>query len=291
MKIVRSIDDLRKELEAKKDQSIGFVPTMGFLHEGHLSLVQAAVKENDYVVMSIFVNPLQFGPNEDFDRYPRDEERDQQLAEDAGVDLIFMPQIDEMYAEEMTIQLTVTKGVDVLCGRSRPGHFDGVVTVLTKLFHLIQPTKSYFGLKDAQQYAIVYQLVTQYNFPFAIVGIPTVREQDGLAKSSRNVYLSETERKEATILYKSLAYGQKLVVDGMKNHATIKEKIENYIQHNSNAMIDYVEVLSYPNLQHDEDADKLIIAIAIQYKNARLIDNFILTQNGEKVDRLCGGGL
>lgn len=291
MKVVTTIKALKEELNKQKEKSVGYVPTMGFLHEGHLSLVKEAVKENDYVVMSIFVNPLQFGPNEDFDRYPRDEARDKELAEEAGVDLIFMPQIEEMYPEEITMTLTVTKGVDVLCGQSRPGHFDGVVTVLTKLFHLIEPQNAYFGLKDAQQFAVVHQLVTQYNFPLTLIGLPTVREKDGLAKSSRNVYLSEVEREAATILYKSLQFGQQLVVDGMKNHATIKEAVENYIRKNSKAKIDYVDVLPYPSLEPGKESDTIIIALAIQFDKARLIDNFIINTNGEKIDQLREGGL
>lgn len=291
MKIVTTIKALKEELNKQKEKSVGYVPTMGFLHEGHLSLVKEAVKENDYVVMSIFVNPLQFGPNEDFDRYPRDEARDKELAEEAGVDLIFMPQIEEMYPKEITMTLTVTKGVDVLCGQSRPGHFDGVVTVLTKLFHLIEPQNAYFGLKDAQQFAVVHQLVTQYNFPLTLIGLPTVREKDGLAKSSRNVYLSEAEREAATILYKSLQFGQQLVVDGMKNHATIKEAVENYIRKNSKAKIDYVDVLPYPSLEPGKESDTIIIALAIQFDKARLIDNFIINTNGEKIDQLREGGL
>ncbi|HLR41888.1 MAG TPA: pantoate--beta-alanine ligase [Pseudogracilibacillus sp.] len=291
MKIVTTLIALKEEIKAQKQGTIGYVPTMGFLHEGHLSLVDAAVKENDFVVMSIFVNPLQFGPNEDFDRYPRDEERDKQLAEEAGVDLIFMPQIEEMYPEEISMKLSVTKGVDVLCGQSRPGHFDGVVTVLTKLFHLIEPTNAYFGLKDAQQYAVVHQLVTQYNFPLTLIGLPTVREHDGLAKSSRNVYLTKEEREKATILYKSLSFGQQLVVDGTKNHATIKEAVKNYITTNSDATIDYVDVLPYPTLDRERETDKLIIAVAVQFDKARLIDNFIITNDGEKIVQLREGGL
>src|SRR5690625_3288452 len=152
MKIIRSVQTMVKEIAALNSKTIGFVPTMGYLHDGHLSLVKEARKENDIVVMSIFVNPLQFGPNEDFDRYPRDEEEDSKIAERTGVDILFLPTIDEMYPEKMGIEMTINQGTDVLCGRSRPGHFDGVITVLTKLFHIVQPNKAYFGLKDAQQF-------------------------------------------------------------------------------------------------------------------------------------------
>src|SRR5690625_2644043 len=204
MKIIRTINEMKTQLNKVKDKSVGFVPTMGYLHEGHLSLVKEAREENDIVVMSIFVNPLQFGPNEDFERYPRDEERDARVAEEAGVDLLFIPDVEEMYPETMGIKMTIDKGTNVLCGRSRPGHFDGVITVLTKLFHLVQPTNAYFGLKDAQQFAVVNTLINELNFPITLVGLPTVREANGLAKSSRNVYLSSKEREEATSLYKSL---------------------------------------------------------------------------------------
>src|SRR5690625_111790 len=260
---------------------------MGYLHDAHLSLVKEARKENDSVIMTIFVNPLQFGPNEDFDRYPRNEEQDCQLAKESGVDIIFMPTVDEIYPEEMAIQMTVTKGTDVLCGRTRPGHFDGVVTVLTKLFHLIQPTSAYFGLKDAQQFAVVKNLVTQFNFPISLVGLPTVREEDGLAKSSRNVYLTDSERKEATILHKSLTYAQKLIVDGFDNPATISMKVKKYIETNSSGRIDYVDLLSYPNLNTiDKLTDQMIIAVAVQFDKARLIDNMIVTKDGKQVKRI-----
>src|SRR5690625_2847545 len=195
MKIIRSVQTMEKEIAEQTDKTIGFVPTMGYLHEGHLALVEAAREENQLVVMSIFVNPLQFGPNEDFERYPRDEERDAKLAKETGVDLLFVPTVDTMYPEEVNIQVKVSKGTDVLCGRSRPGHFDGVATVLAKFFHIVEPTKTYFGLKDAQQFSVVHSLISQLNFPIQLVGLPTVREEDGLAKSSRNVYLSEKERR------------------------------------------------------------------------------------------------
>lgn len=289
MKVIRTTEKMKAQVDSlkKQNKTIGFVPTMGYLHDGHLSLVKEARKENDIVIMSIFVNPLQFGPNEDFDRYPRNEEQDCQLAKESGVDIIFMPTVDEIYPEEMAIQMTVTKGTDVLCGRTRPGHFDGVVTVLTKLFHLIQPTSAYFGLKDAQQFAVVKNLVTQFNFPISLVGLPTVREEDGLAKSSRNVYLTDSERKEASILHKSLTYAQKLIVDGFDNPATISMKVKKYIETNSSGRIDYVDLLSYPNLNTiDKLTDQMIIAVAVQFDKARLIDNMIVTKDGKQVNRI-----
>jgi len=287
MKIIRTILDMKKELAQYRNASVGFVPTMGYLHEGHLSLVRRAREENDIVVMSIFVNPLQFGPNEDFERYPRDEERDAKLAKETGVDLLFVPTVDTMYPEEVNIQVKVSKGTDVLCGRSRPGHFDGVATVLAKFFHIVEPTKTYFGLKDAQQFSVVHSLISQLNFPIQLVGLPTVREEDGLAKSSRNVYLSLEEREDATALYKSLQLGKQLVEQGIKNVANIEEKVVKFIHSNTKAKIDYVELLSYPALNKIETIDdQIILAIAVHYEKARLIYNIILSPDGKQTDTI-----
>ena len=216
MEVIYTIDELTNKINQHQHQTIGFVPTMGYLHEGHISLAETARKEMDITVMSIFVNPLQFGPDEDFDRYPRDEKADRLKAEKAGIDILFIPFVQEMYPQEMTIQMSITRGAEVLCGKTRLGHFDGVATVLTKLFHLIRPDKAYFGLKDAQQFAIVHNLIKEFNFQTVLVGLPTVRETDGLAKSSRNVYLTEIERKEAVKLYQSLKAGQQLIIGGEK---------------------------------------------------------------------------
>lgn len=287
MKIIRTINEMKQIVNEANNKTIGFVPTMGFLHEGHLSLVKEAKKENDFVVTSIFVNPLQFGPNEDFDEYPRDEEQDANHAEQAGVDVLFIPAMEEMYPKKMGIKIIVEEGTDVLCGRSRPGHFDGVGTVLTKLFHIVQPNNTYFGLKDAQQYAVVHHLIEQLNFPVKINGLPTVREQDGLAKSSRNVYLSDIERQEAIFLYESLQYAQKRVVDGIENPDIIIKEVTNMLQEKTSGKIDYVELLSYPALQQISTiTEPIIIAIAVQFTQARLIDNILLQPNGTKIDRL-----
>src|SRR5699024_7777346 len=287
MKIIRTINEMKAYNKENQGKTVGLVPTMGFLHEGHLSLAEEARKENDIVVMSIFVNPLQFGPNEDFDAYPRDEEKDIETAKAKGVDVLFIPAVKEMYPKELGIKLIVEEGTNVLCGRSRPGHFDGVGTVLTKLFHIIQPTKSYFGLKDAQQFAIVHHLVEQLNFPLRVIGLPTVRETDGLAKSSRNVNLSPKERQEATVLYKSLQYAKNLIVDGMKNSDIIKKEDKKIVENESNGKIDYIEVLNYPNLESIEMiSEQVIIAVAVQFSQARLIDNIILRPDGRLVERL-----
>ena len=287
MKIVRTIKEMKEQIQLNKAKTIGFVPTMGYLHEGHLSLVNEAVNENDIVVMSIFVNPLQFGPNEDFDRYPRDEERDAQIAKEHGVHILFLPDVTEMYPEELGIKMSIHKGTNVLCGKSRPGHFDGVITVLTKLFHIVEPTNAYFGLKDAQQFAVVNTLVNELNFPLELVGLPTVREEDGLAKSSRNVYLSPSERDEATSIYSSLQLGQKLIVDGIKNPATIINEVTNYLEKNTTATIDYVEMYSFPSLKEiNKIEETVILAVAVQYERARLIDNIIIEQSGRQIDRI-----
>lgn len=285
MKIIRTVEEMKKALKHKSDQSVGFVPTMGYLHEGHLSLVERARKDNDIVALSIFVNPLQFGPNEDFERYPRDEEHDAREAKQAGVDLLFIPTVETMYPEKQSIEVQVNKGTDVLCGRSRPGHFNGVATVLAKLFHIVQPDKTYFGLKDAQQFAVVHSLIDQLNFPIKLIGLPTVREADGLAKSSRNVYLSATEREQATVLYESLQLGQRLITDGTKERKEIIDQVKDYILANTDGKIDYVELLSYPKLEEVEQVDEqVILAIALDFAQARLIDNIILSPSGEQID-------
>lgn len=286
MEIINSIALLQQKLSQLTNKKIGFVPTMGYLHEGHLSLVNEAIKENDIVVMSVFVNPLQFGPNEDFDTYPRDEERDAEIAKEHGVDFLFMPSVDEMYSEKRNVTMQVHDIANVLCGRSRPSHFEGVVTVLTKLFHIINPTQAYFGMKDAQQLAVIKALVDEFNFPVNIVGVNTVRESDGLAKSSRNVYLNGNERSEATSLYKSLLHGKNLIVDGIKNTDNIINKVKENLRQTS-GKVDYVELLNYPNLEPiDEINETIIIAVAVRFKNARLIDNLILTKDGEIVQRI-----
>ena len=211
MKVITTIKELQQVIQRTKKQqnTIGFVPTMGFLHEGHCALLKQARNENDIVVLSIFVNPLQFGPTEDLDRYPRDFDQDQKVAEKIGVDYLFHPSVSEMYPYEPSVTLTVNRRTDVLCGASRPGHFDGVATVLTKLFHIVQPDKVYFGKKDAQQVAVVHGLVTDFNFPLEIIAVDTVREEDGLAKSSRNVYLTAQERVQAPNTVSKLTKGRR----------------------------------------------------------------------------------
>ncbi|GAB3802484.1 pantoate--beta-alanine ligase [Virgibacillus kimchii] len=286
MEIIRSVQSLSNKTKTliRQNKQIGFVPTMGYLHEGHLSLMKEARKENDILIASIFVNPLQFGENEDFDQYPRDEKRDEKLAREAGVDILFIPEIEEMYPEKKQISMHVTDRTDVLCGRSRPGHFDGVITVLTKLFHMTNPERVYFGMKDAQQVAVVDMLIRNLNFPVQLIGLPTIREEDGLAKSSRNVHLTREEREEALWIYKSLQMGQKFVVDGEKNPAMIKKEVMDSIRNNTNGDIDYVELLSYPELKPVKKIDRqVILAAAVHFKKARLIDNLSFDQNGQLI--------
>lgn len=266
------------------NKKVGFVPTMGYFHDGHLSLMKQARRENEIVIASIFVNPLQFGPEEDYDRYPQDEKRDIALAEQLGVDFLFMPSVDEMYPTKMIINMSISGRVDELCGKSRPGHFDGVITVLTKLFHIIQPDKVYFGLKDAQQVAVIDALVSDLNFPIKIIGLPTVRESDGLAMSSRNINLTKDERNQAIYLYHSLKLGQQLIVDGERNPVIIKKEMTNHLKKNLQVSIDYVEILEFPTLKTISAIDKhqqVIIAVAVLFKQARLIDNLILNKEGQ----------
>ncbi|WP_040852327.1 pantoate--beta-alanine ligase [Planococcus antarcticus] len=272
MLILQTVDELKNWVQETKraGHTIGLVPTMGFLHEGHLSLVEKAKAENNKVVMSIFVNPAQFGPSEDFDRYPRDLERDRKLTKEAGTDAVFVPSVEEMYPRESQIKITAGAQADVLCGAKRPGHFDGVLKVVTKLFHLTEADLAYFGQKDAQQLAIIESLVADFNFPMTIRRGETIREEDGLAKSSRNVYLSETERNEAAHLKKALEMGKNLVLQG-------REPIESmtaYLSEQTSGKIDYIELLDYPTLTTDIQSDA-ILALAVQFEKARLIDNII----------------
>src|SRR3954449_11486502 len=244
MKVVNTITELQELIKHEKSQhhSIGLVPTMGFLHEGHRALLKRARQENEMIVLSVFVNPLQFGPNEDLANYPRDFDRDQKVAEEVGVDILFHPSVQEMYPNELSITMQVHKRTNVLCGKSRPGHFDGVVTVLTKLFHIVQPDKVYFGKKDAQQVAVVHGLVKDFNFPLEIIAVDTVREEDGLAKSSRNVYLSAEERVQAPTLYQSLQKAVEMIYEGETDPDRLISSIEDMIKTKTSGEIDYVSI-------------------------------------------------
>ncbi|WP_029330613.1 pantoate--beta-alanine ligase [Exiguobacterium oxidotolerans] len=274
MKVIQDIDELRQELAAY--DSIGFVPTMGFLHEGHGSLLEQARRENEIVVLSIFVNPTQFGPNEDLERYPRDEQRDQQLARAAGVDYVFYPTNETMYPLDMA-RVMVRTGDDVLCGASRPGHFDGVLTVVSKLLNIVRPTRAYFGLKDAQQLALIEGYVADYFVPVEIKRCPIIREADGLAKSSRNVYLSEQERSQAPRLQQALQQANALLEAG----TAVEEVVERTKDalHLEGTALDYVEAVDYPTLGPvTAETKTILLAVAVQFESARLIDNLLYTR-------------
>ncbi len=280
MKIIQTISMLREYVKTlrKEGKTLGFVPTMGYLHEGHLSLIRTAKEENDRVVVSIFVNPIQFGVGEDFSTYPRDLERDSELAAKAGADVVFAPSASEMYTEGYSTYVAnegaITKG---LCGASRPGHFRGVTTVVAKLFNIVQPDKSYFGQKDAQQVSVIKQMVRDLDFDIHIVVCPIIREKDGLALSSRNTYLSEEERIDALILSRSLFEAEKMIKEGEKDAKKIKEYVISRINSVKNTQIDYVELVSEKDLRNiDKVEGAILLAIAVKVGKTRLIDNIRL---------------
>lgn len=279
MKIVKTIKEVRAEVKQWKKEglSVGLVPTMGFLHEGHKSLMERAVKENDRVVVSDFVNPTQFGPNEDLASYPRDLDRDAKLCESAGVTLLFNPEPEEMYYENKTTSVHMEGLTKELCGKSRPIHFDGVCSVVSKLFNIVTPDRAYFGQKDAQQLAVIKRMVRDLNFDIEIVGCPIIREADGLAKSSRNTYLSESERKAAVILSQSLQVGKELIAQGETDAVKIKNAIVKKIETEPLAKIDYVEVVDAENIVPVEKIDNnTLIAMAVYIGKTRLIDNMMV---------------
>jgi pantoate--beta-alanine ligase len=286
MRLVTTVAEIRQLMREKRMQglTVGFVPTMGYLHEGHLSLVQAAKESCDAVVMSIFVNPLQFGPNEDFDRYPRDLERDRQLAAGAGVDVLFAPSVEEMYPggqQAMLAHVDVDVVTEALCGATRPGHFRGVATVVTKLFNIVQPDRAFFGMKDAQQVAVIQAMVRDLNQPVEIVPCPTLREADGLAMSSRNVYLSPEEREQALVLNRSLASARKWVREGERDAERLKSAVRAMIEVMPLADVQYVEVVSMRDMRPvAEVEDGALLALAVKFGKTRLIDNTLLHYKG-----------
>lgn len=280
MEVVNKVEKLRSRIKNFKAEgkSVGFVPTMGYLHEGHLSLVRRARKENDVVVVSIFVNPTQFAPGEDFERYPRDVERDKSLLEKEEVDILFIPSVEEMYPEGFSTYVEVLNLTEGLCGAKRPGHFRGVTTVVSKLFNIVMPDRAYFGKKDYQQLKVIERMVKDLNFPVEVVGCPIVREPDGLAMSSRNVYLSVEERTAATVLYKSLLLAKEYYEKGGRNAKDLKSKITSFINKEPLVKkIDYVEIVDGETLQPVEKLyPGVLIALAVFIGNARLIDNWVV---------------
>ncbi|NLK22534.1 MAG: pantoate--beta-alanine ligase [Clostridiales bacterium] len=278
MEIATKIVDVRTKVNEWKKQGlkVGLVPTMGYLHEGHKSLIERAVKENDRVVVSVFVNPIQFGPTEDLATYPRDLERDSALCEDAGANLIFHPEKEEMYFDDFCTYVDMDNLTKVLCGKTRPIHFRGVCTVVSKLFNIVKPDRAYFGQKDAQQLAVVKRMVRDLNIDIEIVGCPIIREEDGLAKSSRNTYLSKEERQAATILSKSLKAAKKAIEDREKDSNKIVQIIEDMINTEKLAKIDYVETVNSLTMEHvDKIEGSVLVAMAVYIGKTRLIDNFI----------------
>ncbi|MCH3963757.1 MAG: pantoate--beta-alanine ligase [Clostridium sp.] len=277
MNTVHEIDEVRSQVKTWRKQgfTIGLVTTMGFLHEGHESLIKRAVSENDRVVVSVFVNPTQFGPNEDFKTYPRDIKRDAELCEGAGANLIFNPEPSTMYYEDSSTVVNVNGLTEGLCGARRPVHFGGVCLVVSKFFNIVTPDKAYFGEKDAQQLAVIKRMVRDLNFDIEIVGCPIVREADGLARSSRNTYLSEDERKAAVILNRSLDKAKKFLNAGERNADNIKKVIVEKLNSEPLARVDYVEVVDSLNLKPVLNIDRtVLIAIAVYIGKVRLIDNF-----------------
>ena len=281
MSLIKTISDLKKEIGNKangKDISVGFVPTMGYLHKGHMSLIKRAKKENDLVVVSVFVNPTQFAPGEDLETYPKDIEKDYENSIKAGADIVFNPDASEIYGEDdstfVIVEGDITKK---LCGRSRPTHFKGVTTVVAKLFNIVKPNNAYFGQKDAQQVAVIEKMVRDLNMDVNIIACELIREEDGLAMSSRNVYLNEEERKQALVLSESLSEVKSMFLSGERQGGKLRQKIIEKISGKSLAEIDYVEVLDARTLEEIENIDrKTLVALAVRFGNTRLIDNIYL---------------
>jgi len=277
MKITYAIQETKDRIKAwkKSGYTIGFVPTMGFLHEGHLSLMRKSAQENAKTVVSIFVNPTQFSPSEDFSKYPRNFEADARMCEETGVDLIFSPGVEEMYMGDADTFVDIGKLSEELCGKSRPGHFRGVCTVVNKLFNIIMPDRAYFGQKDAQQLAVISRMVRDLNMNVEIVPCPIVREDDGLAKSSRNAYLSSGERVAAGVLYKAIIEGERLIKAGERNPEKITSEMKRIIAAEPLARIDYVEIVDGDSIEKISVVKgRVLAAAAVFIGKTRLIDNF-----------------
>ena len=276
MKVLKTINEIKK-LRLKLPEPVGFVPTMGYLHEGHLVLVRQARAENSSVVVSIFVNPTQFGPQEDFKQYPRDPQRDLAMLEKEKVDTVFMPQVDEMYPPQFNSWVEAGKVAERLEGASRPAHFRGVATVVAKLFNIVQPDRAYFGQKDAQQLVVIKKMVADLDMNLEVVAVPTVREPDGLAMSSRNTYLNPEERKQAAVLYQALTLAQKLWSQGEKDAQTIRHQMTDLIQKQPLARIDYISIADAETLDElDRVRPPALVSLAVRIGKTRLIDNVVV---------------
>jgi pantoate--beta-alanine ligase len=279
MEVVETIEKIRTIISKAKSagKKIGFVPTMGALHEGHFSLIRAAKKQCGFVVVSIFVNPTQFGPGEDIDKYPRPFDADIKACKSLGVDVVFAPSVEQMYPAKNLTWVDVEKLTESLCGKSRPGHFRGVATVCAKLFNIVQPDIAFFGQKDAQQAVVVQQMVADLNMPLKIVVCPTVREQDGLAMSSRNAYLTAGQRKDAALLYAALQKAEVFIAEGERKSETIVGEMEKILKISKQIKIEYISIVDARTLDGlDEAKGKILIALAVKLGSARLVDNIIV---------------
>jgi pantoate--beta-alanine ligase len=282
MKVAKTIKSVRNLVKAarSKGKKIGFVPTMGALHIGHISLIEAAAKKCDFVVVSIFVNPTQFGPGEDFEKYPRPLKADLEICRKAGVDVVFAPSPQQMYPGENLTWVNVEKLTEQLCGRFRPGHFSGVTTVCAKLFNIVAPDIAFFGQKDAQQAIVIKRMVTDLNMPLKIVVCPTVRQADGLAVSSRNQYLTRQQKKNAPLIYKSLQRCQKLIADGVTDSKTIINQMRKILQQAPSIKIEYISIVDADTLQElKKITGKVLTAVAVKIGSTRLIDNILVDVN------------
>jgi pantoate--beta-alanine ligase len=279
MKVINNIKEMQSTAEdlRRKGKTIGFVPTMGFLHDGHLSLIEEAKKDSDVTIVSIYVNPTQFGPKEDFEKYPRDFEHDEQLCENAGVDIVFYPDNKQMYLDNHFTYVITEQLSNKLCGNSRPGHFRGVTTIVAKLFNIVKPHIAVFGQKDAQQCIIIQRMVEDLNYDINITIAPIKRESDGLAMSSRNKYLSPQHRKDAAIINSSLSKANEIINNGEKQSQVIMQSIKNNLQTIQDLRIDYVSIVNMLNLEPNETiTNNTLIAVAVNLGSTRLIDNIII---------------
>lgn len=277
MKVINKPEELQKIIEElkKEGKNVGFVPTMGALHFGHVSLIKKSVLQNDITVVSVYVNPIQFGPNEDYEKYPRPIEKDIKVCQDNKVDFLFLPTNETLYNKNFSTYIYNNNVSKIMCGITRPTHFQGVCTIVAKLFNIVMPQRAYFGLKDYQQYIIIKQMVEDLNFNIEIIGCPIVREESGIAMSSRNTYLSKEEKVQATGIYKSLCLAKQLFCEG-KEIEDIKQVVEENILKIPNSKIDYIEIRNSQNLQEVTDLDKnIVIAVAVKVGNVRLIDNMV----------------
>ena len=277
MKVINKPEELQKMIEElkKEGKNVGFVPTMGALHLGHVSLIKKSVLQNDITVVSVYVNPIQFGPNEDYEKYPRPIEKDIKVCQDNKVNFLFLPTNETLYNKNFSTYIYNNNVSKIMCGITRPTHFQGVCTIVAKLFNIVMPQRAYFGLKDYQQYIIIKQMVEDLNFNIEIIGCPIVREESGIAMSSRNTYLSKEEKVQATGIYKSLCLAKQLFCEG-KEIEDIKQVVEENILKIPNSKIDYIEIRNSQNLQEVTDLDKnIVIAVAVKVGNVRLIDNMV----------------